>query len=339
MTSLGHIDPAIRPPDGSPIDPHAPARPDVLRTLHADLVRAKGRRLAISAPFVVLAIAAIGIGIAFPASLGILIYVGVVGVGAFAQEAYEWFTLRRANPLTSTAQDAQGAAARLAFERVDLTRAQARQGAVTLALFGLIALVTIVEFVQAVRTSFPAVIKAAALVKPAVRAGAWWRLLTATFLHGNLQHLLANLGTLVVLGRIVEKYEGRMRVPLVYLVAAVAGSVCSVLLSTRTSLGASGGILGLAGYLVVAAGRSDAGAPRLIRARIMPVLAAMAVMGAAIAFVDNAGHLGGVLGGAAVGLALPRGDARRERLVTVLGTIASVVLAAGAALTIWLLLV
>ena len=45
MTSLGRIDPATRYPDGTPIDPNAPARPYVLRELHADLVRGKGRAL------------------------------------------------------------------------------------------------------------------------------------------------------------------------------------------------------------------------------------------------------------------------------------------------------
>ena len=339
MTSLGRIDPATRYPDGTPIDPNAPARPYVLRELHADLVRGKGRALLASTPLLLLSIAALVAGGLYPELLGVLIWIGVIGVTAYAEEAFEWLALRRADPLTSIEKDAREEAERIAFQADYRLRVTTRRPVAMLALLAVIAAVTIVEFVVAARTSFPHVLTSAALVKPAVRDGEWWRLLTATYLHGNLMHLLANLSALVVLGEMLEAYEGRRRMPLVYLVAAVAGSVCSTLVSSRTSLGASGGIIGFAGYLVVAAGRSPAGAPRLVRGRMLRFLGATAVLGlAGITFIDNGGHLGGFLGGAAIGLLLPRGDARRERLVTALGGVSTAILAAGAAFTVYRLL-
>jgi len=336
MTSLGRIDPVTHHQDGTPIDPEAPARPQVLRQLHEDLVRGKRRALITSLPLLALSIAALLAGGLYPEALGFLIWVGVVGVVAYGEETYDWLMLRRANPLTQIQMEARLEARRRAFEEDFRTRAAGRAPIATIALMLVISFVTIVEFVQAVRVGFPRVLESAALVKTAVRAGEWWRLLSATYLHGNLIHLLANLGSLVVLGEMLETYEERTRVPLVYLVAAVTGSVGSTLLTSRTSVGASGGILGIAGYLVAAAGRSHRGTPLPVRGRMLRFLAATAVMGlAGIAFVDNGGHLGGFLGGVAVAYVLPHGTGRRERLASALGTGAAGVLVAGAAFTVY----
>jgi membrane associated rhomboid family serine protease len=334
-TSLGRIEPLTHHADGTPIDPDAPASPELLREMHADLVRGKGRALLTSTPLLALALVALGIGGRFPDMFGSLLSVGVVGVTIFAQEAYEWFTLRRADPLTLIETEARETAEERAFVLDLHERNRARGPYAALTLGAVITIVTVVEFVEAGRTSFSRVVMDAALVKPLVRDGEWWRLLTATYLHGNVLHLLGNLSALIALGQMLEAYEGRLRVPLVYLVAAIAGSLGSTLLTSRASVGASGGIMGLAGYLVVAAGRHVDGAPRLVRARMLRVIGSTAVMGlAAITFVDNGAHLGGLIGGAAIGLALPRGDARRERLVAALGAVAILVLAAGAVFTV-----
>ena len=339
MTTLGRIDPLTHHPDGTPIDPTAPASSDVVREMHADLVRGQGRALLASAPLLVLAIGALAIGGAFPQLFGMLIWVGVLGVGAYVQETFEWFTLRRADPLTLLGKEAQEDSERKAFEEDFRTRANARRPIATLGLAIVVGLVTAIEFVRVARVPVSSVLASAALVKPAVRAGEWWRLLTATYMHGSLVHLLANLSALVILGELVEAYEGRLRVPLVYLVAAVGGSICSSLMSATTSVGASGGILGLAGYLVAAAGRSGGGTPRILRRRMLRLLGSTAVMGlAGINFIDNAAHLGGLLGGAAIGFALPRGDARRESIVAALGVAAIAILAAGAVFTVYRLL-
>src|SRR5262249_48465706 len=146
MTSLGRIDPATHHPDGTPIDPDAPASPQLLRELHAELVRGKRRALAGSVPFLLLAVAALVVGGTFPTVVGTRVWVGVIGVGAFAQEAFEWFTLRKADPLTLPQREAQEDAERKAFERDFQARAQALRPVATLALFALISIVTVVEF-------------------------------------------------------------------------------------------------------------------------------------------------------------------------------------------------
>ncbi|HLU49906.1 MAG TPA: rhomboid family intramembrane serine protease, partial [Planctomycetota bacterium] len=45
----------------------------------------------------------------------------------------------------------------------------------------------------------------------AVWSGEYWRLLTATFLHGNFLHLAFNVFGLMILGPAVERWLGGMR--------------------------------------------------------------------------------------------------------------------------------
>lgn len=59
------------------------------------------------------------------------------------------------------------------------------------------------------------------LHSPAVANGDWWRLITATFLHGSLLHLGFNLLALWILGTQVEIYLGSKNSLLLYLVSAM----------------------------------------------------------------------------------------------------------------------
>jgi rhomboid protease GluP len=91
-----------------------------------------------------------------------------------------------------------------------------------------------------------------ALFPPAVRAGQWWRLIMAIFLHFGALHLTMNMLGLWFLGPFVEFALGFRRFMLVYLLAGI-GSMATVLaLSFGASLepltaGASGCVMGLVG--------------------------------------------------------------------------------------------
>ena len=74
----------------------------------------------------------------------------------------------------------------------------------------------------------------------AIAAGQWWRLITPSFLHGNIVHLIINSMALNSLGPTVEIISGRPRFLAAYSTAAVAGVTASYLCSPRLSLGSSG---------------------------------------------------------------------------------------------------
>ena len=74
----------------------------------------------------------------------------------------------------------------------------------------------------------------------AIASGQLWRLITPTFLHANVIHLLLNSTALNNLGPLVEAVSLPGRFLAVYTVAAVAAVTASYLGSPSVSLGASG---------------------------------------------------------------------------------------------------
>jgi rhomboid protease GluP len=147
------------------------------------------------------------------------------------------------------------------------------------------------------------VIAAGALVRDRVLQGEWWRLLSATMLHGGVEHLVGNGVSLYILGMATEHAYGTRSMLLVYLASGLAGAVLSVAMSPGPSVGASGAIFGLMGAVLVLFWKHHRDL-HVRDARIGIVIAAWAVFtiatGLVTPMIDNAAHVGGLLGGMAV---------------------------------------
>jgi membrane associated rhomboid family serine protease len=208
--------------------------------------------------------------------------------------------------------------------------------------FGLLACITIASILQ--MFAGPGAVKVAGLVKPAARSGEWWRLLSSTYMHGGAGHFFLNFGALHAIGKALEAYVPRTRLPLVYLLSALGGSLASLLfLPNKTSVGASGAILGLGGYLLVTARRQAYEIPSWLGDWMLTFLGLTAYLGFfGYAFIDNAAHAGGAATGALIGwIASPRPgtslSSARQRALDFLGWVAAVLLVAGALGTgVWL---
>jgi len=146
-------------------------------------------------------------------------------------------------------------------------------------------------------------IQAAGLVKSAVRSGEIWRLLTCTTLHGSFLHILMNGSALIKLGKLIEILTNRAYLPIVFLVSAVSGSVFSlVLIPNTTSVGASGGLMGLVGFLAVLGYRhKEKLPPGFFKSVLISICFIGAIGLVGFAIIDNAAHLGGLLAGAICG--------------------------------------
>ena len=84
--------------------------------------------------------------------------------------------------------------------------------------------------------------------------GEWWRVFTATFLHGDGFHLLFNMYALWILGPLIERRFGIPSFGSVYLASGLAGGALFHALDPGTTwaVGASGAIFGLFGILLAA---------------------------------------------------------------------------------------
>ena len=187
----------------------------------------------------------------------------------------------------------------------------------------------------------------AGLGKPAVDAGQAWRLLTCELMHGHPLHFAFNFFALLALGRLLEMHGHPAYLPTVFLFSALCASTFSYYLTPVTSLGASGGIMGLVGFLAVIGIRRRHVVPRGFLKAIALSVALTAGTGlVAHQFVDNAAHFGGLLGGLMLGAVyVTRHSARPAGLrlsPSGLGKLAAAVsaaaLVAATAATVWLLL-
>ncbi|MCC6746338.1 MAG: rhomboid family intramembrane serine protease [Deltaproteobacteria bacterium] len=141
-----------------------------------------------------------------------------------------------------------------------------------------------------------------------------WRLLASMFLHGGLLHLAFNLYALYLLGRLVEQLYGSLRFWTIYMGAGLAGALASAVYGgdERLSVGASGAIFGLLGAALVGVRRLRGQVPEAWRKELtMNLLISVGLqlyIGFTVPMIDNAAHVGGLVGGGAVALllALPK---------------------------------
>ncbi len=159
----------------------------------------------------------------------------------------------------------------------------------------------------------------AGLVKTSVVAGhEYWRILTAGVLHGGLLHIYFNSQALFGIGSLVEIVADRARMTIVFLLSIIGGGLLSLAnYNDQVSVGASGGILGLLGYLVIYGYRRKHQLPKdFLRSLLVNVLfiAALGVVGYKI--IDNFAHFGGFATGAVYGLVtIPRDPAADPRKI------------------------
>ena len=146
-------------------------------------------------------------------------------------------------------------------------------------------------------------------------AGEWWRLLSSAFLHGNLVHLAMNMFALWQAGQLVERIFGSLRFAGLYLLAAIGGSLGSLLWGLLShhpvnSVGASGAVFGIIGGLFAFIGREHSGVPptvvRDLRSSLVPFLLFNIGAGFLYPHTDNAAHIGGLAAGWLAGHLLAR---------------------------------
>lgn len=137
-----------------------------------------------------------------------------------------------------------------------------------------------------------------------VRDGEWWRLLTATVLHGGLLHLALNMYALWVAGTQVCRWFGNGQFLLIYWGSALAGSALSLHFSAQqaVSVGASGAVFGVLGAVLAGVYQHRARVPRSVVAQLLTSQGLFVALSLAQGFtregIDNAAHVGGLLAGA-----------------------------------------
>ncbi len=138
-------------------------------------------------------------------------------------------------------------------------------------------------------------------------AGQYYRIITAFFLHGGIEHLFNNMVLLLFLGMMLEQEIGHLPLLVTYFVAGIGGNVVSLWYkvisgSTAGSLGASGALFGLDGLLLAMVLLYGGNRQNLTLQRVLFMIVFSLYNGFKGTQIDNAAHVGGLLFGFFTGL-------------------------------------
>ena len=169
----------------------------------------------------------------------------------------------------------------------------------------LIAVNCIFYFVPLILGQYDYVINTLCVHGPSVRAGQYYRLLTGIVLHGSLMHLFFNCYSLYVIGSQIESFLGKIKYLIIYIFAGLTGSLLSITLSGGVaSVGASGAIFGLMGALLYFGYYYRVYLGNVVKSQIIPLIAINLLFGFFAEGIDNAAHIGGLIGGILITIAL-----------------------------------
>ena len=131
----------------------------------------------------------------------------------------------------------------------------------------------------------------------AVQLGDTYRLFTSPWIHLSIVHIGLNMLSLYVVGQPVEAAIGKVRYLLLYLGAAMGGSVAYFLLAPPTVLGvgASGAIFGVFGALFVVARKRG-----LQTGGIVGLIAINLIYGFVVPGIGWQAHIGGLVAGTGI---------------------------------------
>jgi rhomboid protease GluP len=135
--------------------------------------------------------------------------------------------------------------------------------------------------------------------------GWWWTVLSATWLHGSLLHILFNMLWVRDLAPALIDVIGVSRAIIIYVVAGICGFALSsvmplvplpipILHGATNTMGASAAIFGMLGALVHYGRVSGS---RFIHAQALNYAIVLFVMALFLPGVDNTAHAGGFIGG------------------------------------------
>lgn len=173
-------------------------------------------------------------------------------------------------------------------------------------------------------------LKFGALSKPHIIINnEYYRIFTSAFLHIGFLHLLFNMYALNAIGTQVENYFGRKKYLIIYFVSILISSLLSLVITPIgiISAGASGAIFGLFGALLYFGYNYRAYFGNVILRQLLPIIIINLLIGFMSQGINNAAHIGGLVGGFLVSYAtgLKTKSSKSERTS---GTIALIILIA-----------
>lgn len=169
-------------------------------------------------------------------------------------------------------------------------------------------LVNIIFFIVPVlfgTSAYNSIIEQYCIHGPSIRSGQYYRLFTGIILHGSLMHLFFNCYSLYVIGSQIESFMGRVKYFIIYWFSGLIGALFSISFANDVgSIGASGAIFGLMGALLYFGYYYRVYLGNVVKSQILPIICLNLAIGFFTPGIDNFAHIGGLIAGFLMSLAL-----------------------------------
>ncbi len=143
-----------------------------------------------------------------------------------------------------------------------------------------------------------------AIFGPSVSHGEYWRIITGTFLHSGILHIVLNMLALYQVGTLVEYLLGSPRMLAVYFLSALGAGFAVLKFNYDVPVvGASGAIFGLFGALL-AIGMRLGPRGRTLVSQALPIIVLNILFGFSLKNIANSAHIGGLATGFIAGMLL-----------------------------------
>ena len=142
----------------------------------------------------------------------------------------------------------------------------------------------------------------------------WWTLVSASYLHGSLLHLIFNIIALRQIGPLIIQEYGLSRMFTIYTLGGIGGFLLSYLAGVHFTIGASAAVCALVGAAIYY-GKSRGGSyGRQVYQQVGGWALSIFVFGLLVPGINNWAHGGGMAAGILCGLLLGYQENRREML-------------------------
>ncbi|HPN86941.1 MAG TPA: rhomboid family intramembrane serine protease [Smithella sp.] len=168
---------------------------------------------------------------------------------------------------------------------------------------------------------------------PVIGAHRFWTLISASFLHGGIFHILFNMMALYQLGPFIIREFGFHRFINLYIVTGICGFSVSVLSGTPFTIGASAAICGLIGAIIYYGKSRGDSYGEAIYKQAMGWVIALVIFGLIFRGIDNWAHAGGLLSGIGFSFLMGYNDNKQETAWNKMLTYACILLTA--AVLLW----
>lgn len=147
---------------------------------------------------------------------------------------------------------------------------------------------------------------------PVLELGRWWTLVSASYLHGGLLHILFNMLALRQIGPWVAAEFGASRMFVIYTASGIAGYLLSCLAGIPFTIGASASVCGLIGALYYFGKSRGGNYGQAVSREVSGWLISLVLFGLVMPGINNWGHGGGIVGGVFAAALLGYRERRRE---------------------------